>query len=156
MPPMRTPPAFALLRTLCTRSATRRRAPRRLRATRVSVTPRQALRIALTHPPADLGRSSYSTTDHVLLGLIVEQVTGHSYAVEAERRLIAPLGPTDTSFPGSRTSLPRRTAAPARPAVPTRRQATAARHRALSSSQASPAARILSSASTRDGRGAPR
>ncbi|MEU1051054.1 serine hydrolase domain-containing protein [Streptomyces sp. NPDC005876] len=72
----------------------------------VPVTPRQALRIALTHPPADLGRFSYSNTNYVLLGLIVEQVTGRSYAAEAERRLIAPLGLTDTSFPGSRTSLP--------------------------------------------------
>ncbi|MFF3936114.1 serine hydrolase domain-containing protein [Streptomyces phaeofaciens] len=70
------------------------------------VTPRQAVRIALTHPPADRGRFSYSNTNYVLLGLVVEQVTGRSYAVEAERRVIAPLGLTGTSFPGSRTSLP--------------------------------------------------
>jgi D-alanyl-D-alanine carboxypeptidase len=72
----------------------------------VPVTPLQAVRIALTHPPADRGRFSYSNTNYVLLGLVIEQVTGHSYATEAERRIIAPLGLTGTSFPGARTSLP--------------------------------------------------
>ncbi|MFF3329362.1 serine hydrolase domain-containing protein [Streptomyces sp. NPDC002888] len=70
------------------------------------VPPLQAVRIALTHPPADRGRFSYSNTNYVLLGLVVEQVTGHSYATEAERRVIAPLRLKGTSFPGSRTSLP--------------------------------------------------
>ncbi|CAL9463229.1 serine hydrolase domain-containing protein [Streptomyces sp. Tu 3180] len=73
----------------------------------VPVTPLQAVRIALTHPPAGHGRFSYSNTNYVLLGLVVEQVTGRSYAAEAERRIIAPLRLTGTSFPGSRTSLPR-------------------------------------------------
>ncbi|MCH5673658.1 serine hydrolase domain-containing protein [Streptomyces gilvus] len=72
----------------------------------VPLSPRQAVRIALTHPPADPGRFSYSNTNYVLLGMVVRQVTGHSYATEAERRIIAPLGLTGTSFPGSRTSLP--------------------------------------------------
>ena len=31
--------------------------------------------------------------------MVVEQVTGHSYATEAERRVIAPLGLTGTSLP---------------------------------------------------------
>lgn len=72
----------------------------------VPLTPLQAVRVALTHPPADRGRFSYSNTNYVLLGLVVEQVTGRSYAAEAERRIIAPLGLTGTSFPGSRSSLP--------------------------------------------------
>ncbi|QOV41514.1 beta-lactamase family protein [Streptomyces ferrugineus] len=72
----------------------------------VPVTPLQAVRIALTRPPADFGHFSYSNTNYVLLGLVIERVTGRSYAVEAERRIIAPLGLTGTSFPGSRTSLP--------------------------------------------------
>lgn len=72
----------------------------------VPVPPRRALRIALAHPPASPGRYAYSNTNYVLLGLVVERVTGRSYATEAERRLIAPLGLTGTSFPGSRTSLP--------------------------------------------------
>ncbi|WP_037681302.1 serine hydrolase [Streptomyces griseus] len=72
----------------------------------VPVTALQAVRIALTHPPADRGRFSYSNTNYVLLGLVVQRATGHSYATETERRIIAPLGLTGTSFPGSRTSLP--------------------------------------------------
>ncbi|WP_327718873.1 beta-lactamase family protein [Streptomyces sp. NBC_00490] len=72
----------------------------------VPLTPLQAVRIALTHPPADPGRYSYSNTNYVLLGMVIAQVTGHPYATEAERRIIAPLGLADTSFPGSRTSLP--------------------------------------------------
>ncbi|MFE0451349.1 serine hydrolase domain-containing protein [Streptomyces sp. NPDC058914] len=72
----------------------------------VPVTAVEAVRIAFTHPPADRGRFAYSNTNYVLLGLVVEQVTGRSYASEAERRIIAPLGLASTSFPGSRTSLP--------------------------------------------------
>ncbi|MFI9826773.1 serine hydrolase domain-containing protein [Streptomyces sp. NPDC051913] len=72
----------------------------------VPLTPRQALRIALTHPPTGRGRYVYSNTNYVLLGMVIRQVTGHSYAFEAERRILAPLRLTGTSFPGSRTSLP--------------------------------------------------
>ncbi|MFE1247624.1 serine hydrolase domain-containing protein [Streptomyces sp. NPDC058735] len=70
------------------------------------LTARQAVRIALTHPPAERGRFSYSNTNYVLLGLVVEQVTGRSYATEAERRILTPLRLTGTSFPGSRSALP--------------------------------------------------
>ncbi|MFC3578320.1 serine hydrolase domain-containing protein [Streptomyces yaanensis] len=72
----------------------------------VPVTPLQAVRIALTHPPTARGRFSYSNTNYVVLGMVVQQVTGHSYAVEAERRIITPLRLTGTSFPGTRTTLP--------------------------------------------------
>ncbi|MDV9176422.1 serine hydrolase domain-containing protein [Streptomyces sp. W16] len=72
----------------------------------IPVSPLAAVRIALTHPPADRGRFSYSNTNYVLLGLVIRQVTGRSYATEAERRIIAPLRLTGTSFPGSRTTLP--------------------------------------------------
>ncbi len=72
----------------------------------VPLTPRQAVRLALTHPPSGRGRFAYSNTNYVLLGLVIERVTGRSYAAEAERRLITELGLTGTSFPGSRTSLP--------------------------------------------------
>lgn len=70
------------------------------------LTPLQAVRVALSLPPARPGRFFYSSTNYVLLGLVVRQVTGHSYAAEAERRVIAPLGLTGTSFPGSRRTLP--------------------------------------------------
>src|SRR5690606_8829055 len=53
----------------------------------VPLTPLQSIRLALTHPPAAPGRYSYSNTNYVLLGLVVEQVTGRSYATEAERRI---------------------------------------------------------------------
>ncbi|MFF1767627.1 serine hydrolase domain-containing protein [Streptomyces sp. NPDC058251] len=72
----------------------------------VPVTPLQAVHIALTHPPAHRGRFAYSNTNYVLLGMVVEQVTGDSYATEAERRIITPLRLTGTSFPGTGTSLP--------------------------------------------------
>ncbi|MFD5794720.1 serine hydrolase domain-containing protein [Streptomyces diastatochromogenes] len=78
------------------------------RATRgaVPLTPLQAVRIALTLPPARSGRYVYSSTNYVLLGMVVGQVAGHSYATEVRRRIIAPLGLTGTSLPGSRSSLP--------------------------------------------------
>ncbi|MFD8421260.1 serine hydrolase [Streptomyces sp. NPDC059466] len=72
----------------------------------VPLTPAAAVRIALTHSPAPRGRFAYSNTNYVLLGLVVRQVTGHSYAAEAERRIIGPLRLTGTSFPGGLTSLP--------------------------------------------------
>jgi D-alanyl-D-alanine carboxypeptidase len=72
----------------------------------VPLTPLQAVRIALTHPPAARGRFAYSNTNYVLLGMVIRQVTGHSYATEVERRFINPLRLTGTSFPGARTSLP--------------------------------------------------
>ncbi|GGY92646.1 serine hydrolase [Streptomyces poonensis] len=72
----------------------------------VAVTPRQALLMALTHPPAAAGRFSYSNTNYVILGMVIRQVTGHPYATEAERRIITPLRLTGSSFPGARTSLP--------------------------------------------------
>ncbi|MFF4631678.1 serine hydrolase domain-containing protein [Streptomyces griseorubiginosus] len=72
----------------------------------VPLTPRQAVRLALTHPSPGPGHYSYSNTNYVVLGLVIEQVTGRSYAAEAERRILAPLRLTGTSFPGSRTSLP--------------------------------------------------
>jgi D-alanyl-D-alanine carboxypeptidase len=72
----------------------------------VPLTPLQAVRIALTHPPADPGRFAYSNTNYVLLGMVVQQVTGRSYAAEAERRIITPLRLKGTSFPGARSSLP--------------------------------------------------
>ncbi|WP_248003072.1 serine hydrolase domain-containing protein [Streptomyces mirabilis] len=72
----------------------------------VPLTPLQAVRIALTHPPAARGRFAYSNTNYILLGMVIRQVTGHSYATEAERRVINPLRLTGTSFPGTRTSLP--------------------------------------------------
>ena len=40
----------------------------------------------------------YSNTNYILLGLIVEEVTGNSLAQEVETRIIKPLGLRDTTF----------------------------------------------------------
>ncbi|MEV6760778.1 serine hydrolase domain-containing protein [Streptomyces sp. NPDC051105] len=72
----------------------------------VPLTPLQAVRIALALPSTGLGRYSYSSTDYVVLGMVVRRVTGHSYAAEARRRIITPLRLTGTSFPGARAFLP--------------------------------------------------
>ncbi|MFK4067433.1 serine hydrolase domain-containing protein [Streptomyces sp. NPDC029674] len=70
------------------------------------VTPARAVRTALAHPAAPNGRWAYSNTNYVVLGMVIERVTGNSYATEAERRILAPLRLTGTLFPGARTSLP--------------------------------------------------
>ncbi|MFI0821905.1 serine hydrolase domain-containing protein [Streptomyces sp. NPDC021098] len=70
--------------------------------------PASLIRAALAHrpdfPPGTKWR--YSNTNYVLLGMIVERVTGRSYATEARRRVLDPLALRDTSFPGTRTTLP--------------------------------------------------
>ncbi|GAA0442992.1 hypothetical protein GCM10010361_03670 [Streptomyces olivaceiscleroticus] len=72
-------------------------------------TPDELLRTALGHPaenaPGD--RYAYSNTNYLVLGQIIEAVTGHGYATEAEHRIIAPLGLSGTSFPGTDPRLPR-------------------------------------------------
>jgi D-alanyl-D-alanine carboxypeptidase len=45
--------------------------------------------------------AAYSNTNYLVLGLIVEGVTGRSYAHEIERRIIHPLHLTHTSVPGT-------------------------------------------------------
>lgn len=72
-------------------------------------TPDALLRIALGHPrqAAPGATYSYSNTNYLVLGEIVEAVTGRSYAAEARRRIIAPLHLTGTSFPGTDPALPR-------------------------------------------------
>ncbi|WFB07881.1 beta-lactamase family protein [Streptomyces sp. LX-29] len=70
--------------------------------------PRALVRTALAHPPSFAPGDGwrYSNTNYLLLGLIVEQVTGHPYAAEVRRRVILPLGLTGTSLPGTRAALP--------------------------------------------------
>ena len=47
----------------------------------------------------------YSNTNYILLGQIIEKVTGHSYGDEVERRLIRPLHLDDTEMPGTSTRI---------------------------------------------------
>ncbi|MEV6756048.1 serine hydrolase domain-containing protein [Streptomyces sp. NPDC051214] len=72
----------------------------------VPLTPTQAVRTALALPATTPGRWSYSNTNYVLLGMVIKQVTGRSYAAETARRIITPLRLSGTSFPGTRTTLP--------------------------------------------------
>jgi D-alanyl-D-alanine carboxypeptidase len=44
------------------------------------------------------GEAHYSNTNYILLGLIVEEVTGNSWAQEVESRIIEPLDLKDTTF----------------------------------------------------------
>jgi D-alanyl-D-alanine carboxypeptidase len=57
-----------------------------------------------THePPGDV--FNYSNTNYTLLGMIIEKVTGKTYADEIERRLIRPLGLYGTELPGTSTRI---------------------------------------------------
>ncbi|WP_049562611.1 serine hydrolase domain-containing protein [Nonomuraea sp. SBT364] len=58
--------------------------------------PIDLVKAAYTLPLGELGRYRYSTTNYVLLGMIIERVTGHDRAVEFKRRLFAPLGMKST------------------------------------------------------------
>ncbi|QKV93179.1 beta-lactamase family protein [Streptomyces sp. NA02950] len=71
-------------------------------------TPASLVRTAVSHPPYFRPGSAwrYSNTNYVLLGMVIQRVTGHSYADEARRLVLRPLALDDTSFPGTRTTLP--------------------------------------------------
>jgi len=68
-----------------------------------SVTPQDGLRAsfaAATDPPRAPGsEQQYNGLDSLVLGLIVERVTGHPFAHELERRIIRPLRLHHTSLP---------------------------------------------------------
>lgn len=52
-------------------------------------------------PPGAPSRWRYSNTNYVVLGMIVERVTGSSLATEIRRRILDPLGMRDTFFEGN-------------------------------------------------------
>ncbi|MFB6892041.1 serine hydrolase domain-containing protein [Kitasatospora sp. NPDC056327] len=70
--------------------------------------PLDVVRIATARPPYGSPGSGwwYSNTNYVLLGLIVERVTGRTWAQETERRIIRPLGLRDTSMPDTSVTVP--------------------------------------------------
>jgi TolB protein len=47
-------------------------------------------------------RARYSNTDYIALGLVIEKVTGHTYAEELEQRVLDPLGLSRTELPTTR------------------------------------------------------
>jgi D-alanyl-D-alanine carboxypeptidase len=70
--------------------------------------PAQLLALVSAEPPLfpPGTRWSYSNTDYILLGMIIQRVTGHSPAEEIEQRILRPLRLQDTSFPADAVTLP--------------------------------------------------
>ncbi|MBY8887087.1 beta-lactamase family protein [Streptomyces sp. PTM05] len=70
--------------------------------------PLDLVKLALAHPPVFAPGTgwSYSNTDYVLAGLLIEAVTGHPYGEEIDRRVIEPLGLHDTSVPVDASAIP--------------------------------------------------
>ena len=68
-------------------------------------TPLQIVRMATKHKPLFVpgapGKQSYSNTGYVLLGLVIEKVTGRPFAEELNARIFRPLGLKHTIFPAS-------------------------------------------------------
>ena len=66
-------------------------------------TPRELVAVGIAHPPLfPPGTNfSYSNTNYILLGLVVEAVTGASLGDELQQRIFTPLGLTATSFPSA-------------------------------------------------------
>lgn len=73
------------------------------------IEPLQTVEQALTLPPPDRAPSgfAYANTNFNLAGLIVTKVTGRSISTEIEQRIIKPLGLSETSWPGDRTTIPK-------------------------------------------------
>ncbi|MFG2550579.1 serine hydrolase domain-containing protein [Streptomyces sp. NPDC048581] len=69
---------------------------------------RDLVNLALAHPPTfEPGKGwRYSNTGYLLAGMIIEEVTGHSYAEEIRRRIISPLGLRETYVPGDDPAIP--------------------------------------------------
>ncbi|MEV5983670.1 serine hydrolase domain-containing protein [Streptomyces sp. NPDC052051] len=70
--------------------------------------PEELVAVAMSHEPDFAPGTSwnYSNTNYVLAGMVVERVTGHSYAQEIRDRVIKPLGLRATSVPGTKVTVP--------------------------------------------------
>lgn len=72
-------------------------------------TPQELLGVAFQHQPyfAPGTNFHYSNTNTILLGLMIEQITGKSLAEELQQRIFTPLGMHDTSLPSAAsTAIP--------------------------------------------------
>ncbi|PEP86831.1 serine hydrolase domain-containing protein [Bacillus pseudomycoides] len=76
--------------------------------TKKSFTAEELVKIGLSLPPdfAPGKDWSYSNTGYVLLGILIEKVTGNSYAEEIENRIIEPLELSNTFLPGNSSVIP--------------------------------------------------
>lgn len=71
-----------------------------------TLTPEQLVAVALSHKPDFAPGTSwnYSNTNYVLVSMVIEKVTGRSYASQIRDRIIKPLGLHATSLPGTRVT----------------------------------------------------
>ncbi|PDZ09838.1 D-alanyl-D-alanine carboxypeptidase [Bacillus pseudomycoides] len=76
--------------------------------TKKTYTAEELVKIGLSLPPdfAPGKGWSYSNTGYVLLGILIEKVTGNSYAEEIENRIIEPLELSNTFLPGNSSVIP--------------------------------------------------
>jgi D-alanyl-D-alanine carboxypeptidase len=70
--------------------------------------PEELVRLSLSKPARfEPGTAwSYANTNYVLAALLIEKVTGRSYAEELRRRVLRPLGLRDTVVPGTSSRVP--------------------------------------------------
>ncbi|MFE9600765.1 serine hydrolase domain-containing protein [Streptomyces hokutonensis] len=68
-----------------------------------TLTPRQVVASAVAKGPEFQPgtQQDYLNINYTILGLLIEKVTGHSYASEAARLVLRPAGMRDTYFPGT-------------------------------------------------------
>ncbi|MFI6815399.1 serine hydrolase domain-containing protein [Nonomuraea sp. NPDC050328] len=71
-----------------------------------SYQPRELLKVAFAKKLPDDGKWHYSNTNYVVLGLLIEKLTGRPYGEEVSRRILRPLGLRHTLVPGDRPGLP--------------------------------------------------
>lgn len=65
-----------------------------------------ANRYAPNFPPGT--QWSYSNTNYVVIGMMIEKITGRTWNQEVERRIIRPLGLDRTTMPATSTTIPGR------------------------------------------------
>ncbi|MBH1933401.1 beta-lactamase family protein [Streptomyces sp. AV19] len=70
--------------------------------------PSQLVATALKHRPYfEPGKGwHYSNTNYIVAGMVIEKVTGHSYADEIRRRVLRPLDLRNTTLPGTSSRMP--------------------------------------------------
>ncbi len=68
-----------------------------------TVTPAQEIAAALRHPAqfAPGARFEYTNTNYIVVGMLIEAVTGHRYTDELRDRILAPLALRDTYLPAT-------------------------------------------------------
>ncbi|MCR3745825.1 D-alanyl-D-alanine carboxypeptidase [Actinomadura glauciflava] len=86
-------------------STNRWRGAQRFRAYKPDRLLAQAFRTPAQNPPDVTWK--YSNTNYVVVGKLIERLTGRPYGDEVERRVLRPLRLTQTIVPGDRPGLPR-------------------------------------------------